>query len=51
MDFVNGWKRTAAHVLIGVAVALFAYFSMRTEASLGRRGVQLAPLEFVPPSQ
>lgn len=51
MDFVKGWKKAAAHVVIGIAVALFAYFTVKTEASLGRQGVRLMALDSATASQ
>ena len=51
MDFVKRWRKSAAGVLVGIAVALFAYFTMKAEASLGSQGVQIMPLESAPASQ
>ncbi|HTO97807.1 MAG TPA: hypothetical protein VMK66_12235 [Myxococcales bacterium] len=49
MDFVKRrWKRTAAHVVIGVAVAAFAWYSLKSEASLANRSVHLMPLDSAP---
>ena len=51
MSALNRWRKPAAHVAVCIAVALFAYLSIRSEASLAARQVQLAPLDSVPSSQ
>ena len=50
MDTLGTWKKVAGHALILIAIASLAYFSVRTEMSLARRGVQLMPLDSVPQS-
>jgi hypothetical protein len=51
MGFVKGWKRTAAHIAIGVVVAVFAWFTLKSEASLSRRSVRLMQLDAVEASE
>ena len=47
MDYWKGWKRTVVHIAIGVGVAVFAWFSLKSEASLSRRSVRLMQLDAV----
>ena len=47
MDYWQGWKRTVAHIAIGVVVAVFAWYSLKSEASLSRRSVRLMQLDAV----
>jgi hypothetical protein len=46
MNPLHGWSKSGARILVGIAVAAFAYLSVRVEANLAaRHGVHLISLD------